>query len=93
MTNIRILKVVERLCPKPVRPSKPWPLLAAAVLPADTRRIQRAQSILSGPIMALGRGVDAEGNVEPIGQCPPLTPEQAQDVLRWAGDPCALSTP
>lgn len=92
MTKIRILKVVKRLCPEPVRPSKPWPLLGAATRPSETRKIQRAQSILSGPIMAIGRGVDGEGNVEPTGQCPVLTIEQAKDVLRWASDPCRFES-
>lgn len=60
----------RRLLPEPIRPDKPWPLLPPAIDPKDTQRIQRAQSLLSGPL---------------IGACPPLTIEQANDVLRWAG--------
>lgn len=45
-----------------------WGTLAPPVFPVETQIIQRAQSILSGP---------------PIGACPPLTLEQALDVLRW----------
>jgi hypothetical protein len=56
----------------PVEPharSLVWPNnLSAPVDPMETHDRMRAQSILSGPI---------------IGQCPPLTLEQARDVLRW----------
>lgn len=70
MTNILKLRSVRRLLPDPIRPDKPWPLLPGAVDPSHTLRISRAQSILSGPL---------------IGACPPLTIEQANDVLKWAG--------
>lgn len=73
MTTIRRLKVVSRLCPEPVRPDKPWPLFTSApTRPEETQIRMRAQSLLSGSIIG--------------GQCPPLTLEQAQDVLRWAGE-------
>ena len=42
--------------------------MAAPVHASDTMIIQRAQSILSGPL---------------IGACPPITVDQARDVLRW----------
>ena len=80
----RLLRVVSRLCPQPVRPDKPWPLLPAAIDPYETMAIQRAQSLLTGPTLAIGRGVDEHGNKEPTGSCPPLTIDQARDVLRWA---------
>lgn len=69
--GLRALNIVKRLLPEPVRPEVPWPLLPAAVDPRETRTIMRAQSILSGPL---------------IGACPPLTAEQAADVLKWAGE-------
>lgn len=78
MSNIRILKVVSRLCPTPIRPDKPWPLLGGATRPEETLDRMRAQSLLSGSIIG--------------GACPPLTIEQAQDVLRWAGEKCASTT-
>lgn len=72
MSNILpFARILRRLIPDPIRPAKPWPLLAAAVRPNETQAIMRAQSILSGPL---------------IGACPPLTIEQAHDVLRWAGE-------
>jgi hypothetical protein len=45
-----------------------WGQLAAPIFPDETMAIMRAQSILSGP---------------DLGQCPPLTIEQARDVLAW----------
>lgn len=52
-----------------LHPGPRWPSqLAAPVDPADTQAIMRAQSILSGAL---------------IGQCPPLTLDQARDVLAW----------
>lgn len=45
-----------------------WGQLSAPVDPADTLICMRAQSALSGP---------------ELGQCPPLTVEQARDVLAW----------
>lgn len=47
---------------------KQWGELAAPVFPDETHLRMRAQSILSGG---------------EIGQCPPLTLEQARDVLAW----------
>ena len=47
---------------------KPWERLSAPVDPLDNVHIARAQSILSGP---------------ELGVCPPLTAEQARDVLNW----------
>ena len=66
----KLLRIVK---PRPVAPPQrygeaPIERLAAPVHMADNMLIQRAQSILSGPI---------------IGACPPLTVEQARDVLRW----------
>lgn len=52
------------------RPFIPWGELSAPINPDDTRLMYMAQSILTGP---------------DIGVCPPLTLEQAHDVLRWAG--------
>lgn len=48
--------------------NKQWGALAAPVLPEETQLRMRAQSILSGG---------------EIGQCPPLTLDQARDVLAW----------
>lgn len=45
-----------------------WGPLSEPVDALETMERMRAQSILSGPL---------------IGQCPPLTLEQARDVLRW----------
>lgn len=45
-----------------------WQPLSAPVDPQETLLRSRAQSILSGG---------------EIGQCPPLTIEQARDVLAW----------
>ena len=45
-----------------------WTPLSAPVDPADTLLCMRAQSALSGP---------------ELGQCPPLTVEQARDVMAW----------
>lgn len=47
-----------------------WTMLPPPVCALETRDIMRAQSILSGPL---------------LGQCPPLSLEQARDVLAWAG--------
>ena len=63
------LSVVDRATPPPrVERGGPWGMLPEPVLPGETQIIQRAQSLLSGPL---------------IGACPPLTLQQAQDVLRW----------
>ena len=51
-------------------PFIPWGPLSPPINPDDTRLMYMAQSILTGP---------------DIGVCPPLTLEQAHDVLRWAG--------
>jgi hypothetical protein len=48
-----------------------WSMLAPPVDPLETTIRARAQSLLSGGL---------------IGQCPPLTLDQARDVLRWAGE-------
>ncbi|MFK2876935.1 hypothetical protein [Rhodanobacter hydrolyticus] len=56
-------------CESP-RPFIPWGRLSAPVDPEETRQRYLAQSLLSGP---------------EIGQCPPLSLDQALDVLRWAG--------
>lgn len=66
----KLLRIVK---PKLVTPAlrygeAPVERMAAPVHPSETMVIQRAMSILSGPI---------------IGACPPLTIEQARDVLRW----------
>jgi len=74
---LQFRRVLARVIPQPARPDKPWPTLPGAIDPAETRTIMRAQSILSGPL---------------IGACPPLTIEQARDVLRWAGEACESST-
>ncbi len=50
------------------RPTWLWPPLSEPVMPAETDARIRAQSILSGPL---------------IGACPPLSLDQARDVLRW----------
>ncbi|GLQ96434.1 hypothetical protein [Dyella mobilis] len=47
---------------------KQWSELAAPVFPDETQMRMRAQSILSGG---------------EIGQCPPLTLDQARDVIAW----------
>jgi hypothetical protein len=55
-----------------LHPRKPyggkWTPLSAPIDPLDTVLISRAQSILSGP---------------ELGTCPPLTVEQAKDVIAW----------
>ena len=56
-------------CDSP-RPFIRWGHLSAPVDPEETRLRYLAQSVLSGP---------------EVGQCPPLTLDQALDVLRWAG--------
>lgn len=50
------------------RPAPKWVPLAPPVDPEETRIRMRAQSILSGG---------------EIGQCPPLSITQANDVLAW----------
>jgi hypothetical protein len=72
MTNVLSLRTLRRLIPEPVRPSKPWPLLPGATRPEETQVRMRAQSLLTGELIG--------------GACPPLTYEQACDVLRWAGE-------
>jgi hypothetical protein len=52
------------------RPFVPWGPLTPPVNPEDTRLRYLAQSVLTGP---------------ELGVCPPLTLDQAIDVLRWAG--------
>lgn len=47
-----------------------WEQLSAPIYAADNVAIQRAQSLLTGSLLG--------------GVCPPLTPEQAKDVLNWA---------
>lgn len=47
---------------------KRWSELPAPIFPDETDLRMRAQSILSGP---------------DLGQCPPLTLEQARDVIAW----------
>jgi hypothetical protein len=54
--------------PDSPRPFIPWGRQAAPVFPDETLLCMRAQSALSGP---------------ELGQCPPLTVEQARDVLAW----------
>lgn len=49
-----------------------WGRLAEPIFATDNVNIARAQSLLTGEMLC--------GQV-----CPPLTPEQARDVLRWAG--------
>jgi hypothetical protein len=52
------------------RPFVPWGPLSAPIDPEETRLREQAQSILTGP---------------ELGVCPPLTLDQALDVLRWSG--------
>jgi hypothetical protein len=52
------------------RPFVPWGELSAPINAGDTRLMYLAQSVLTGP---------------DLGVCPPLTLDQALDVLRWAG--------
>lgn len=52
------------------RPFIPWGELSAPINAEDTRLMYLAQSLLTGP---------------EIGVCPPLTLDQAIDVLRWGG--------
>ena len=49
-------------------PFKTWEALSAPVFPDETLICMRAQSALSG---------------QELGQCPPLSIEQARDVLAW----------
>lgn len=53
--------------PQPI-PFTRWTPLSAPVDPADTMLCMRAQSALSGP---------------ELGQCPPLTVDQARCVMAW----------
>jgi hypothetical protein len=55
--------------------SRRWGALSAPVDPDETMRCMRAQSILTGSLIA--------GDLCPSGACPPLTLDQANDVLAW----------
>lgn len=62
---------------RPCTSTQLWGRLSAPVDPAHDLIIMRAQSYLSGSLLASERA--------PGGACPPLTLAQACDVLAWAG--------
>jgi hypothetical protein len=70
LARIRNPHAIVRLLRQAAPATKPrvWGPLAAPVDPLETQLRARAQSILSGPL---------------IGQCPPLSIEQARDVVAW----------
>lgn len=57
----------------PLNTEARWGVLPAPIFAADNEAMSRAQSLLTGEMLA--------GEV-----CPPLTPDQARCVLRWAGE-------
>lgn len=69
MTVVRRLLRMVPMAAKPLPPAPGvWGRLSTPVDPGETQTCIRAQSILSGPL---------------IGACPPLSIDQARDVLAW----------
>ena len=76
---LRLVRQTPQPDPPPGKPvDRPWGPLAAPVDPLETQLRMRAQSLLSGTRFRDG----GTG-------CPPLSIEQAHDVMRWYRPPSA----